>query len=79
MPDVAFEAVSGQPHNLARLREQYNLLRRDCVAAICRPRKSSPLAADQARPVSGVCVSDWRERNLHRVRQGGSAPEGCGV
>src|SRR5688572_27931470 len=38
---------------LARLRGQHDLLRRDTLAALRRARESSPVAADQARTVSG--------------------------
>jgi hypothetical protein len=57
---------------LARIRDQHAVLGGNSLggmAALRRAFCAAPPMAHQAWPVRGVCVSDWRERCLHRVRQ----------
>src|SRR5262245_17376898 len=59
------QKVAAASSNLARLRDQHDLLRGSPLAAVCISIRAAAQAADRARAVSCVCVSGRRERRLH--------------
>src|SRR5262245_23454798 len=54
---------------LARLRDQHDLLCGDPVVALRVPIRAASQAANQARAVSEVCVSDRQRSRMHRMRE----------